>query len=912
MPKIISLFLTIVLILAVHNANAQSGVITTVAGNGTSGYSGDGGPATAAELDYVSGVAIDAQGNFYIAEHYNNRIRKINSNGIISTIAGTGALGLGGGGYSGDNGPATAATLNAPYGIVCDGIGNIYFSDAANNRVRKINPEGIISTIAGNGSAGGYAGDGGAATAATLNGPAGLAIDRFGNIYIADCSNNVVRKVNNAGIISTFAGIAGSGGYGSYSGDGGPATAAHLSNQYSVVTDQIGNIYIGDWHNYRMRKVDTFGIITTVAGNGINGFSGDGGLATDAEIFNAAPIFVDYLGNIYIGDGGNYRVRKVDNFGYITTIAGNGISGYTGDGGIATVAEINGFGGITQDCLGNIYGGSGVDGVVREIHNNPDYTSDSFSIYTFKDCRGINFKAVTNRYSVGQHILSFFGNGKNFDTITACYISNGFTNFFAPYTSSGTYTIKHVLYDGTMPVDSISYSYLVSLCQSFSLGFYYDSLSTCIYNDSEDKLLPLPVVAEVDSNGIAIDTVSATSGLHYTAYGNPGDVYSFRIISNPAGLYLACPSSGNISDTLFSNISATKYFGFHCTGSGGFDLGETISARAYRNLEKLHIEVNNAYCNTEIPTLSLTFSPKYFFVSSFPAPYLVSGNVVTWNLDQLSILNSTAKFNVTLHAATLLLLNDTVTAKCVVYPVTGDLDTLNNFVFRIDTVKSSFDPNEMSVVPNGCIYADTVTTLQYTILFENTGNDTAHNIYVMDTLSDNLNPHTLRIVSASNVMNVSKWYDSTYHNIYKFEFPGINLLDSSHHNQCDGMFIFNIKTRAGLTGGSTIFNHAGIFFDDNPVVMTDTVENVMGCTPLVVSTKPVHHTLNLYPNPSHDVLTITDNELINNVTISDLPGRTLYNHNFNSTSVSVDVTSLPDGMYFVKINGTEVRKFVKE
>jgi len=322
-----------------------SGIISTVAGNGTAGYSGDGGAATVAQLYYPAGVAVDSAGNIYIADYNNNRIRKVNTSGIISTVAGNGTAG-----YSGDGGAATAAQLSNPFSVAVGSTGNIYIADGSNNRIRKVNTSGIISTVAGNGTAG-YSGDGGAATAASLSSPYGVAVDSAGNIYIADRSNNRIRKVNTSGIIST---VAGNGALG-YSGDGGAATAAQLSSPHRVTVDSSGNIYIADTGNYRIRKVNTSGIISTVAGNGTQGYSGDGGAATAAQINNPYGVAVDSAGNIYIADNGNKRIRKVNTSGIISTVAGNGTGGYLGDGGVATAAQLNNPYGVTVDNNGNIY-----------------------------------------------------------------------------------------------------------------------------------------------------------------------------------------------------------------------------------------------------------------------------------------------------------------------------------------------------------------------------------------------------------------------------------------------------------------------------------------------------------------------------------------------------------------------------
>jgi uncharacterized repeat protein (TIGR03803 family) len=324
--------------------------ITTLAGNGTQGYSGDGGPATSAELSAPDGVAVDTSGNIYIGDLGNNRVRKVTvATGDISTVAGDGT-----GGYSGDGGLATKAELSSPEGVAVDHAGNIYIADHTNSRIRKVTVStGIITTVAGDGTTG-YSGDGGLATKAELCAPEDVTVDSAGNIYIADSCNNRIRKVTaSTGIITTVAGD----GKGGYSGDGGQATSAELSDPIGVGLDTANNIYIGDFSNNRIRKVTvSTGIITTVAGDGKAGYSGDGGPATSAELNFPGGVEVDPAGNIYIADYGNSRIRKVTALtGFISTVGGDGVAGYSGDGGAATAAELNIPPALALDTVGNIY-----------------------------------------------------------------------------------------------------------------------------------------------------------------------------------------------------------------------------------------------------------------------------------------------------------------------------------------------------------------------------------------------------------------------------------------------------------------------------------------------------------------------------------------------------------------------------
>jgi uncharacterized protein (TIGR03437 family) len=321
-------------------------VIATLAGNRTSGISGDNGSAIAAQLWSPRAVATDAAGNVYVADTQNHRVRKVTRSGIITAFAGSGQLGS-----SGDGGQAATASMNEPRGVAVDAAGNVYISDSQNHRIRKVTPAGIISTFAGTGDED-YGGDGGPAAAAKLNFPVGVVVDASGDLYIADTNNHRIRKV--AASTGTITTVAGSGAPG-FSGDGGQAISAKLNSPAGVTVDSAGNLFIVDQGNHRVRKVALDGTISTVAGTGTAGFNGDNISAVTAHLNQPRLLTVDAAGNLYIADQSNHRIRKVSTNGTISTIAGTGTSGAGGEGGAATNAQLSFPTGVALDNAGNLY-----------------------------------------------------------------------------------------------------------------------------------------------------------------------------------------------------------------------------------------------------------------------------------------------------------------------------------------------------------------------------------------------------------------------------------------------------------------------------------------------------------------------------------------------------------------------------
>jgi sugar lactone lactonase YvrE len=390
----------------------KTGIVTLVAGTGTGGYTGDNGPATNAQLSGPAGVAVDSAGNVYIADSGNNVIREV-SNGIITTVAGNGSYTFGG-----DNGPATSAGLNGPYGVAVDNDGNLYIADTFHNRVREV-VNGVINTIAGNGTQS-FGGDNGPAINAELYLPQAVAVDSAGNVYIADTYNNRIREVSNK-IINTIAGT----GTQPWNGDSIPAITANLNLPSGVAVDGMGHVYIADAYNRRIREV-TAGNISTVAGNGMYGFSGDNGPALDAEFGVAWAVAVDSAGTLYVADFINDRIRKVES-GTITTVVGTATPGFSGDNGPPISAELNLPGGVAVDSTGVYIADTAnnrirkvVGGVITTIAGNgtPGYSGDNNTATSaqLQGPEGIALDSHGNLYiaDTGNNVVRKVSNGTIF------------------------------------------------------------------------------------------------------------------------------------------------------------------------------------------------------------------------------------------------------------------------------------------------------------------------------------------------------------------------------------------------------------------------------------------------------------------------------------------------------------------
>lgn len=490
--------------------------IRTVAGNGINGFAGDGGAATDAELNNPFTLAIDGSGNLYIADQLNHRIRRVSSSGTISTIAGDGTASSAGNGAA-----ATNAQLSTPTGIAVDRSGNVYATDAVGSAVRKFSVGGNISTFAGNGTAA-YTGDGGAASSASLNRPKGLLVDSSGKVYISDAANHRIRMVSTAGVITT---VAGNGTVG-YGGDGAQAVDASLNYPQGLAMDAAGNLYVADRDNHRVRKIAPDGVISTVAGTGVRGYSGDGMPATRSLLDYPTGVALDSLGNLYIADTFNSRIRVVTPDGSIWTVAGSGAFGEGGDGGPAGNATLLFPTGMATDANGSVYVADTQNGRIRLLTRMGNLSSapvistngvveatafggaDAVSPGAWMEIYGENLAAVSREWSAADFNGDIAPTSLEGTTVSIggkaaflAYVSPNQINAQVPYTvSTGLQQVSVTTAAGTSSQYTVRVnSVQPGLCAPSSLKLGERQYVVALASDGKTLVLPDPGVPAIDS-----------------------------------------------------------------------------------------------------------------------------------------------------------------------------------------------------------------------------------------------------------------------------------------------------------------------------------------------------------------------------------------------------------------------------
>jgi uncharacterized repeat protein (TIGR01451 family) len=536
---------------------------------------------------------------------------------------------------------------------------------------------------------------------------------------------------------------------------------------------------------------------------------------------------------------------------------------------------------------------------------------DSFVVFANYNCSPLQLTVNTVNYYPGMGVKTYFGdNTTDSSAINAAVLTGGTASISHSYNASGTYTIKQQLYNGPAVIDSLEFSYQYIVCSSVQVSFYHDVNNNCVMDNAEGPITQA-TLTEVDSNNVPIDTIAATSGFYYTEHGNVGDIYTFRPISI-TGFYVTCPMAGAYVDTLNVGNGGNINFGVTCLPGNSFDLAINPVTNSYSNTATVMINVTNVYCTPQNAVATMQFSTDYAFLGSTPAPATANGQTLTWNLNNV-YNDSPANIVVYLTpSGPNLTIGDTVNYTFTVDPIVGDTDSVNNIVIVEDTIFGAWDPNHISVSPQGYITAG--TKLKYSVMFENTGNAPAQNIYVLDTLPDQADLNSLRMITASAPMYTTI-FESGGHNIVRFEFPNINLPDSVHYPyNCTGMFSYTINTKPGLAPGTFIDNRAGIYFDNNDVVMTNSVRNIIA-SPQYVQFVNAADNIKLYPNPATNQLIISaDEHVYRSFTITNSMGQLMLQDEVRGTNTTLNIKRLPAGIYYVTLKGTEgneVRKFVK-
>lgn len=762
----------------------QAQTITTIAGipPGASGFVGDGGPASVAKLKAPQSMVKDAAGNLYIADAGNFRIRKINTAGIISTIAGNGTPG-----FSGDGGAATAAQMLSVTGICIDGAGNLYIADLPNHRVRKISTSGIITTVAGNGMPG-FAGDGGAAIAAQLNQPSDVAIDAAGNLYIADKNNNRVRKVTSSGTISTYAGDASVG----FSGDGGAATDAELSGPTGLGVDGAGNLYIADQMNGRIRRVNSAGIIETVAGNGVFGYAGDGAAATSAALYQPVDVHADGAGNLWISDQNNDRIRKVNAAGIISTIAGNGISGFAGDGGTATAAQMDAPGGVYVDAGGNVY----------------------FADQTNNRVRVVNTSGIINTVSGVSRYIGDGGPATNAELLTPTFIVvDKHDNIY--FCETNGHRVRKIAPDGTI-------STIAGTGNEGIVGMGDGSMATAVDINRPEAL--------------TVDTAGNVYFGEFTA--RIRKVSPSGIITSVAGMY----SPGYSGDGGPATAAMIITQGITIDTAGNFYITCSGEQRARR------ID----------PSGTIT---------------ALAGTGV-WGFSGDGGAATDAQLR---------------------YPLGIRTDRMGN-IYIADQGNSAI----RKITPSGDIW--TVAGIGGGHAYSGDGGPaTAAELrHPQDVATIN---DTLIIADAWNAR--VRMVDASG-NITTIAGNGM----SAHSGDGGPATAASIWMPSGVAIGA---DNNTLYIADIGAAVIRKVSNLKGTTPTTNVNEPYKELhAELFPNPATDEVRLYANGTIQHVAITNLLGQQMAEQRSNSKQVKIDVSSLPPGLYLLRINNKETMRFVKE
>ncbi len=521
--------------------------------------------------------------------------------------------------------------------------------------------------------------------------------------------------------------------------------------------------------------------------------------------------------------------------------------------------------------------------------------------YAQGSCDSVTYWYIWD-YNANYKTTIYWGDGTSSKDSVTIFTPLPKTGHSHKYTNHGNYTITSIirLHNGFLLDSSVTnYS---TYCSYVNINCYLDSNTNCL-RDTNEPHLKAPVDIEIDSAGTVIDTISVLGDYHYATL--PGTVYKFRPINLYAGSFVSCPTGGVLTLTSPSAISTTNAgFAFQCSTSSQYDLGIKLTAM-FRPVatSTVMIQAYNLGCGNQNGTLTFHLSNKYKYKGANITPTSINGNTISWNVSNLSVTNSAIIY---LYADTAtganVQVNDTICNTATITPTTGDVNIINNTVFQCDQVRASWDPNDKHVYPAGDIAPG--TKLTYTINFENMGNDTAFNIYIMDTLSNRLDAGSLQLLSSSHAVSHVIQDVPSGQKAVRFEFKDIHLPDKNSPDFNKGFVQFSINVKSGLAPSTPISNRAGIYFDINPVVITNYAENRI--KPVSINDVEISNQITVYPNPVTDVLTIQINNggydvlrLLNNM------GQVVANQDISDNTTNINMANLPTGMYYLQLTGKD-------
>ena len=526
----------------------------------------------------------------------------------------------------------------------------------------------------------------------------------------------------------------------------------------------------------------------------------------------------------------------------------------------------------------------------------------------------VNAKVLINYHNWGavEYLISDFGDAGRFDTLLQS--GNIISYYIAQhrYAAPGRYLIKHTVFSwggngSWYKSDSLLKRVTVSCHPPAGGELFYDANSNCIF-DSADTRINLSAKIQVDSAGVPVDTLSELGIWQYQILADSPTAYSFRLLNSPAGYTLTCPSSGIINYNFHRDSLATldQHFGFQCSATPVNDYSLSVfrqlRAATSGGASYIGLYASNNSCHRDSGVITLHISPKYSFSSSAirPAPASVSGQTITWNHANMAD-GVISRYFVPLTPVSTTVNGDTACTYATITPVAGDANPGNNIISICDSVRSSWDPNEKTVLPSGPVLAGTL--LAYTIDFENKGNDTAFNIHVQDTLSEHLDANTFQLLSATHSVTPYLYENAAKQRVIKFDFQDINLAakDDPIHNK--GQVRFSIKMKSDLPEGTVVANRAGIYFDGNEVVLTNTAYNHIPL-PAAVMNPNLHSGIMVYPNPVTDAIRIRiQQDGWNEAILINTIGQVLNRMPLVSGENALHVAQLPAGIYYLQIKG---------